>query len=411
MSEKKVDQEPPADELRRLLDEAEAALRAERIRAQEELRRLRRYQDEFLAVLVHDLRNAVMPIANASQILQQTDANTARRQTAQQILARQVYDLKDLVDILGDASQIGRGRIDLAKRPVVLTDVLIQAVAGCQSLFDNRRHTITTTLPAEPIWVLGDPARLMQLFTNLLKNAATFTDRGGRIHLSALSTEEVIDIRIEDTGVGIAPDFLPQVFDLFAKPIHENGGPRPGLGIGLALVHALVELHDGSVRAESEGVGLGSAFLVRLPLLSKAARQRMQSELPVNTLAMQRSRRILVVSADTAFAQEWGFLLRVAGQIVQIVPDVTTAIVAIATFKPEVISWDVSSARVGVRKLMERVRQELVPACVIALANAKSEHARAEGCDAVLAKPLKISDFLQVVAERDTPDNTPTPEP
>jgi nitrogen-specific signal transduction histidine kinase/ActR/RegA family two-component response regulator len=401
-----------ADELHRRLDDAEEALRAERVLVQEELRHVRRHQDDFLAVLVHDLRNALMPIGNAIQIMQRPDSDPTDRQTALQILFRQVADLGGLVNILGDASQLGQGRIDLSTRPLLLEDVLVRAMAACQGLFDKRRHKFTTSLPPQPMGMLGDPERLLQVFTNLLNNAAKFTKLGGHIHLSALATADQLEIRIEDTGIGIAPEFLPRVFDLFAKADHGDGTPRAGLGIGLALVRKFVELHGGTVQAESLGLGRGSIFLVRLPLLSQSAWRRMQSTAPVSALASQRTRRILVVSDDANFGPEWSLWLRLAGNIVQIVSDATTAIEAIGTFKPEVVSLDLRKGALGRRELIERARQEPMAPCVIALVNAERQpRATEDGCDAVLTKPVKIRDFLQVVTGKETANSAPMAKP
>jgi PAS domain S-box-containing protein len=234
---------------------------AERTREEQERRK-----DEFLAMLAHELRNPLAPIAGALHVLEiaPDDATTAVR--ARQIMQRQVDHLVRLVDDLLDVSRITRGKIGLQRTRVELAEVIQRAVETTRPHIDAQRHRLVIDLPSEPVMLDADPIRLAQVLGNLLNNAAKYTEPGGLIELCAARDGEKVEIRVRDNGLGMSPEMLPRIFDLFVQERHSLDRAQGGLGIGLTLVRRLVELHGGSVEACSPGVGQGSEFVVRLPL-------------------------------------------------------------------------------------------------------------------------------------------------
>jgi signal transduction histidine kinase len=217
-------------------------------------------------MLAHELRNPLAPISNALQLLtlRSNDAGVVARSL--NILRRQVEQLTRLVDDLLDVSRITRGKIRLHKKPLDLRAVMTQAVETSQPLIDARRHRLHLSLPREPVEIEADPARVEQIITNLLTNAAKYMEEGGQIWLTAAVEGDQILLRVRDTGIGIAPEMLSQLFDLFTQAERSLDRSQGGLGIGLTLVRRLAELHGGSVEARSDGLGKGSEFTARLPL-------------------------------------------------------------------------------------------------------------------------------------------------
>jgi PAS domain S-box-containing protein len=241
-----------------------------RIKLQKQAERLReadRRKDEFLAVLAHELRNPLAPIRNAVQILKRPDLDEARSTWCRDLIDRQSEQLTRLVDDLLDVSRITRGKIELRKEPLDVAAIVQRAVETSQPLIDARRHTLTVHLPPEPLRVEGDLVRLAQAVSNLLNNAAKYTDEGGRIGLAIESTNGDVLLRVRDTGRGIDPLVLPSLFDLFYQVDRNIDRSEGGLGIGLSLVQSLVAMHGGSVRAFSEGLGKGSEFVICLARL------------------------------------------------------------------------------------------------------------------------------------------------
>lgn len=228
---------------------------------------------EFLALLGHELRNPMTPIANAVSIMQLEDPGNPRLRTARDILARQVTHLRRLVDDLLDVGRIATGKVHLVKEVVGLQQVIEDTAIAVRPTMAERGHAFVVELCEDPLYVLGDPVRLVQVLTNLLNNAAKFTPRGGRITLSLSRQDGRAELGVRDNGPGIAPDALPGMFNLFVQGGHEApAGAQAGLGIGLSLVQQLVHLHGGDVSAFSTGVaGEGAEFLVHLPLVPPPA--------------------------------------------------------------------------------------------------------------------------------------------
>jgi signal transduction histidine kinase len=238
--------------------ELEAANRA--------LRDSDRRKDEFLAMLGHELRNPLAPIRTTVQVLRRLDSQEPQVQWASDLIERQVAHLTRLVDDLLDVSRITRGKVKLRPQRVDLPRLLAQAVETVQPLLDAQEHYFEATLPTEPVLLDADPDRLIQIVENLLINAVKYTPKGGKIELIVEPAPSAVLISVIDNGIGIAPDMLPQIFDLFAQAEPGLDRSQGGLGIGLTLVRRLVELHGGSVEAASPGPGRGSTFTVRLPM-------------------------------------------------------------------------------------------------------------------------------------------------
>ena len=230
------------------------------------------HRSEFLAMLSHELRNALAPVANALLILRlEQESDSPIPNKARTLIERQVGHLSHLVDDLQELSSIDSGRMRLRPGLVDLREVVQRSVEAVMSAYAHRKHEVSVALPAEPIWLDADAIRLEQVVVNLLNNAANYTQDGGRIAVVADRAQNHAELRVADSGIGIAPEMLPRVFDLFVRDEAARDHSRKGLGIGLNIVKRIVDLHGGSVEARSAGPGAGSEFVVSLPLVSSAA--------------------------------------------------------------------------------------------------------------------------------------------
>lgn len=247
------------------------AMAWDRTRAMDALHEADRRKNEFLAMLAHELRNPLAPIRNAAQLIRKLGADDPRLQGAREIIDRQLIHLSRLVDDLLDVSRITQGKVTLRKEPIALNTVLERAVEATRPLIESRRHRLDIDTSPVPLLVVGDATRLIQVVANLLNNAAKYTEEGGSISLRTETRGERVLIRIKDTGLGIAPELLPHVFDLFIQGERSLDRSQGGLGIGLTLVRRLVELHGGRIEAFSGGPGKGSEFVVELPLVATTA--------------------------------------------------------------------------------------------------------------------------------------------
>ena len=238
---------------------------AERREAEEALRVADRRKDEFLATLAHELRNPLAPLRNALEILKRADGNSPTAAEARRMMERQLQQMVRLVDDLLDVSRITTGKLALKPAVCELRDIVRSAVDTAQPLIDARGHTLAVVVPDEPLYVSADATRLAQVFSNLLNNAAKYTEPGGRIELRAFADDKLVTVSVIDNGIGIAPEMLGPVFQMFAQADESLERVHGGLGVGLTLARRLVELHGGTIEARSEGIGQGSAFIVRLP--------------------------------------------------------------------------------------------------------------------------------------------------
>jgi signal transduction histidine kinase len=243
---------------------------AERIRTEEALRELDRRKDGFLSTMAHELRNPLVPIRNALEIMRLSKDQAMIVESSRAMIERQIKQIVRLIDDLLDVARISRGTIQLRKEQVEVSRVVADAVESCRSQIDRAGHLLTVSLPADTIFVDADPTRLTQILLNLLDNAIKYTEPGGRISLTVACDDGDVVLRVNDTGLGIPADMIDRVFEFFTQVSRSPDGPQSGLGIGLALVKTLVQLHEGSVEVRSAGPRQGSEFIVRLPLATPA---------------------------------------------------------------------------------------------------------------------------------------------
>jgi PAS domain S-box-containing protein len=295
-------------------DAAERAWNAvERIRAEEALRDADRKKDEFLAMLGHELRNPLAPISTAAELLKLVASNPERVISTSKIIARQVAHMTGIVNDLLDVSRVTSGLVVLDKAEVDLKHVVADAVEQIRPLIESRRHHFTVETAPETACVIGDYKRLVQILANLLNNAAKYTPEGGDVRLKMYTTEQQVIVYVQDNGIGIAKELLPNIFDLFSQGERSVDRALGGLGLGLSLVKSLVELHGGSVEAESVGLGRGSRFTICLPPLSNQCGSSAPENAGVERSATEKALRILVVDDNYDAAKMLCLLLEAMG--------------------------------------------------------------------------------------------------
>ena len=328
-------------------------------RMHETLQEADRRKDEFLATLAHELRNPLAPIRNAVQLLRLKGPPDPILQNARDIIERQVTHMVHIVEDLLDVSRITLGRIALRKEIIRLQDVVASAVETAQPMIDASGHELTVSLPSAPVYLHGDATRLSQVLQNLLNNAAKYTRSGGRITLTARREGEWAVVSLRDNGLGIAPEMLPRIFDLFAQIEHSLERSQGGLGIGLTLVRRLVELHGGSVEAHSEGRGRGSEFTVRLPVTARAAppQQQTQGDAPAAS-PVRHARRILVADDNRDAACTLAALLKLSGNSVRVAYSGTEALEEARKYRPEIALLDLGMPGMDGDEVCRRMRAE-----------------------------------------------------
>jgi len=314
----------------------------------------RRQVNEFLAMLAHELRNPLAPIRNAVSLMQLGGLNDSMVEWYRTVIDRQVTHLTRLVDDLLDASRITSGKIMLQRGPVELAFVVESAVESSRLLIDARKHSLEIHLPSERLQVEGDPVRLSQVVLNLLNNAAKYTPEGGKIRLTVEREGEQALVRVRDTGLGISADLLPRVFDLFTQGDRSLDRSEGGLGIGLTLVRRLVEMHGGSVEAQSAGPGCGSEFVVRLPLLTlpHECPAGQEAELPQQT----GPRRVLLIDDNRDAAESMTVLLELWGHEVRIAYNGPDALALAAEFRPDAALLDIGLPGMNGYEVAKRLR-------------------------------------------------------
>lgn len=328
-------------------------------RMEEALRLADRRKDEFLAMLAHELRNPLAPIRNSLQILRmpRVDAETARQ--TKDLMERQVLHLVRLVDDLLDVSRVMRGKIVLRKEAVELATVVARAVEMAQPLIEIQGHRLDILLPPEMLLLDGDPVRLAQVVGNLLTNAAKYTEANGRIRLTARRDGSAAVVSVRDNGVGIAPDMMPHVFELFVQADHVSTNAQGGLGIGLTLVRNLVEMHGGTVEAHSAGLGTGSEFVVRLPLVAQESSEPTRESNGAQRRDVPPSgHRLLVVDDNVDAAISLAVLLRLQGHEVQVANDGPSGLKLAATFRPHLVFLDLGMPGMNGYEVARKMRQQ-----------------------------------------------------
>jgi signal transduction histidine kinase/ActR/RegA family two-component response regulator len=328
----------------------------ERARLIRELRQSDRRKDEFLATLAHELRNPLAPIRNALHIMELTRDDKHAIEQGRRMMERQLGHMVRLIDDLLDVSRISRGKLELRKERLELAAVVNDALETAAPLIEAGGHKLAVTLPREPVLLDGDPVRLVQALSNLLNNAAKYTDRGGSIALRAQRHAGEVAITLTDTGIGIPAESLPRIFDMFAQAKASAGRSHGGLGIGLSLVKSLVEMHGGHVRVHSDGVGKGTEVVVRLPIvdapLPAPPRERAQVETQTPIAC-----RVLVADDNGDAAESMGALLRLMGNEVRIVRDGAAALEEAEAFRPDVMVVDIGMPLLDGYEVARRVRE------------------------------------------------------
>jgi PAS domain S-box-containing protein len=375
-----------------------------RKQAEEALKEADRRKDEFLAVLAHELRNPLAPMTNALHILRRTD-NPAACEQARAVLERQLLQMVRLIDDLLDVSRVTRGKLRLRMGRIELSAAVASAVETARPLIEASGHELAVTLPPDPVCLDGDLTRLAQVFANLLNNAAKYTERGGRIWLTAERQGSDVVVSVKDTGVGIAAEALPRLFDMFSQVDRSLERSQGGLGIGLSLVKGLIEMHGGSVEAQSDGPGRGSEFVVRLPV-AVVGTEREGTPPPLGPRnADLVKRRILVVEDNQDSANTLAMLLRGLGNEVRTAFDGLEAVETAAAFGPDVILLDIGLPKLNGYDACRRIRQQpgakgIVIIAVSGYGQEKDRRRSTEaGFDQHLVKPVALPALQQVLTE------------
>jgi two-component system CheB/CheR fusion protein len=371
--------------------------------SREVLKETDRRKNEFLATLAHELRNPLAPARNSLQIMRMARHDPEIMERALGTLERQIAHMVRLIDDLVDVSRISRGMVELRRERVDLAAVLNNAVEASRPLLDQYGHTFTLKLPGEPLFMDGDPVRLSQIFSNLLHNAAKYTAKGGRIHLSATRRAGDVIVRVEDNGVGIPPTMLPRIFDMFAQVDRSLDRYSGGLGIGLSVVKRLVEMHGGSVEAHSDGPGRGTEFLVQLPISMISGGSRRQPPGPTPEAAEPVKRRILIAEDNEDTASSLATILRIMGNDVRTVSDGLEAVARGRSFQPDVVLLDIGMPRLNGYEACRLIRAEPWgnAAVIIALTGWGQEEDRRlateVGFDHYLVKPVETAALAKLL--------------
>ena len=360
-----------------------------------------RRKDEFLATLSHELRNPLAPIRNGLEIMRIAAEDGKAVANVRSMMERQLTQLVRLVDDLLDVSRISRGKMELRKDDVELSVVLNNAVESSLPLMESSGHFLKVTMPPVPVLMHADAARLAQVFGNLLNNAAKYTEKGGKIRLTAEVQDDQVVVSIKDTGTGIPAEMLPRIFDMFVQGDRTLERAQGGLGLGLTIVQRLVEMHGGTVEARSEGRGHGSEFIVRLPILTAPRITDVTND--QDTTKATSSRRILVVDDNVDSAESLTILLEILGHVVRTVHDGQAAVTAAADFKPEIILLDIGlpvlngyEACRAIRKLPDG-EKPLIVACTGWGQKEDRERTKEAGFNFHMVKPVDPDELLKLI--------------
>ncbi len=363
-----------------------------------------RRKDEFLAMLGHELRNPLAAITNAGELTRLLEPSDAAFQESLEIVRQQASLMKRLVDDLLDVSRITSGRVQLQKTRVNAAEIVARVAESNEVLFTSRGHKLRLSLPPKDVVLEADPYRLEQILSNLLVNSAKYTDPGGDIWFSAEREGNDVVFRVKDTGIGIGPDLLPSVFDLFAQANRSLHRAEGGLGIGLTIVRGLTELHGGRVWAMSEGFGRGAEFVVALPAAVDGV-SREEAKPPAMSANSIRSRRVLVVEDQPALARVTVALLRKLGHDVRAAADGREALLAVREYNPEVVLLDIGLPGMDGYEVARCVRSEYgadSPLLVAMTGYSQHEvnrHARRAEFDHHLVKPADMNVLKELLAQ------------
>ncbi len=380
-------------------------LEEEKLRQAEQLADANRRKTEFLAMLSHELRNPLAPMVNALHLIRQEPSDNPVLQRARVMLERQVRHLTRLIDDLLDVTRITQGKIDLRLEHLEVSVILHRAVETVMPLIEERRHGLSVRLPDHPIWLSGDPVRLEQVVTNLLSNAARYTDPGGRIWVTAAQRQGRAIVRVRDSGIGIPPEAQSRIFELFSQvgpPGHRGQG---GLGVGLTLVRRLVQMHGGDVSVVSAGTGRGSEFVVELPTIEAPAIAGQTS--PEHQEAPERVFRVLIVDDNIDMADSLDMLLKLRGYDTRTAHEAEGALATVREFTPHVVLLDLGLPGASGLEVAARIRAggALPQPVLVAMTGYGQEEDRRRthdaGFDHHLVKPISpeaLEGLLQVLA-------------
>lgn len=394
-----------ADEARKQHESVRATLR----RVEGIVQEAHRSRNEFLAMLAHEMRNPLAPIRNALYILGLPETSAGTIAKVRDMLDRQVRHLTHLVDDLLDVTRMHGGKLELRKELVSLDVIVQQSLVLLRPLVEDRCLELSVSLPEEPILLEADPARLEQVLVNLLHNAIKYTDAGGRVWFSARPSGKDVEISVRDNGIGIAPEMLPDIFDLFVQMERRLYRSQGGLGIGLTLVRNLVELHGGTVQARSAGLGQGSEFVVRLP-----AREELPAASPPRVRrkdgkAMEQKLNLLVVDDNVDAADSLAILLRLEGHEVRVAHDGPAALKIAQSEPPQLILLDLGMPGMDGYQVARRLRRqpELHDVLLVALTGWGQEEdqrrTREAGFDLHLVKPVEPDALKELLANPPRP--------
>ena len=373
------------------------------VREAETLKAIDRRKNEFLALLGHELRNPLGAMSNALQLTQILPPGDPDYQQAAGVLSRQLRQIERLVDDLLDVTRIGRGMLELRREDVDLLAAAREAVETVRPMAESRRHEIKLSLCDKPLHVSADPSRLQQVLSNLLVNAIRYTPPGGRISLSVERQQTEAVVRVSDNGIGIAPDMLPAVFDMFMRAETAARQSEAGLGLGLTLVRNLVEMHGGTVQVFSAGLGKGSEFSFRLPLPAAAD----QADKPQQPLAAQpvARLRVLVVDDNQDVAMTLAAVVRHNGHEVRLAHDGPAAVEAAKTWRADLVLIDIGLPGINGYDVARRLREELglKQSLLVALTGYGQEEDRRRsfeaGFDRHIVKPVRSDTLMNLLAE------------
>lgn len=338
---------------------------SERLRTEDELRRLAaelseadRRKDVFLATLAHELRGPLSPIRNGLQLMKLTRNNGEELEQVRAMIERQLLQLVRLVDDLLDVSRITQEKMELRKERVDLRAVIDAAVETSRPALEQAGHELSVVLPDEPVFVDGDPARLAQVVSNLLNNSAKYTHRGGHVRLMAGIDDGLALVSVKDDGIGIPAGMIGRVFEMFTQVDRKLEKTTGGLGIGLSLVKGLMQMHGGTIEAHSDGEGMGSEFVVRLPTMMDAVHKPKPASRQTSEVVPSALRRILVVDDNADAAESLGQLLEVLGNEVRVANDGEAGVAAAAQFRPEVVLMDIGMPKLNGYDAAQHIRQQ-----------------------------------------------------
>ena len=367
----------------------------------EQLTEANRCKDEFLAMLAHELRNPLAPIRNALHLIRTQSHNANILAQSQAMAERQVSHMTRLIDDLLDVSRISQGKIRLRKEPVDLGRIIASVVEAARPALEAKGHHFSLDLPSHPVRLEADPTRLEQVLNNLLTNAAKYTEPGGRIWLTVEQDGDAVRLSMRDTGIGLLPEMLPRVFDLFVQGERGLARSQGGLGIGLTLVKRLVELHGGRVEAISEGPGKGSEFVVHLPALPAEIPESQADDL-LGSIAPGRALRVLIVDDNADAVETLAMILRLWQHEVQVAHDGTQALQVAAAFRPDVVLLDIGLPGMSGYEVARHLRKQTGKRdmVLVALTGYGQEEdlrrSREAGFDLHLVKPVR-PETLQVL--------------